>query len=83
MTPTITTDSMRVMEDNPNFDYILLCNKVCGASHNNMAVKIIIESEEEYQAWLEEQKTFSESLGGDAEETDEAEESKLEPVAEK
>ena len=30
MTPTITTDSMRVMEDNPNFDYILLCNKVCG-----------------------------------------------------
>jgi cytochrome c oxidase subunit 2 len=83
MTPTITTDSMRVMEDNPNFDYILLCNKVCGASHNNMAVKIIIESEEEYQAWLEEQKTFSESQGGDAEETDEAEESKLEPVAEK
>ena len=83
MTPTITTDSMRVMEDNPNFDYILLCNKVCGASHNNMAVKIIIESEEEYQAWLEEQKTFSESLGGDAEETDEAEESKLEPVADK
>lgn len=83
MTPTITTDSMRVLEDNPNFDYILLCNKVCGASHNNMAVKIIIESEEEYQAWLEEQKTFSESLGGDAEETDEAEESKLEPVAEK
>ncbi len=83
MTPTITTDSMRVMEDNPNFDYILLCNKVCGASHNNMAVKIIIESEEEYQAWLEEQKTFSESLGGDADETDEAEESKLEPVAEK
>ena len=83
MTPTITTDSMRVMEDNPNFDYILLCNKVCGASHNNMAVKIIIESEEEYQVWLEEQKTFSESLGGDAEETDEAEESKLEPVAEK
>lgn len=83
MTPTITTDSMRVMEDNPNFDYILLCNKVCGASHNNMAVKVIIESEEEYQAWLEEQKTFSESLGGEAEETDEEEESKLEPVAEK
>tara|TARA_B100000768_G_scaffold93562_1_gene87491 strand:- start:2689 stop:3909 length:1221 start_codon:yes stop_codon:yes gene_type:complete len=82
MTPTITTDSMRVMEDNPNFDYILLCNKVCGASHNNMAVKVIIESEEEYQAWLEEQKTFSETLGGEGE-TDEAEESILEPVAEK
>ncbi|MEJ6681570.1 MAG: cytochrome c oxidase subunit II [Flavobacteriales bacterium] len=82
MTPTITTDSMRVMEDNPNFDYILLCNKVCGASHNNMAVKVIIESEEEYQAWLEEQKTFSETLGG-GEESAEAEESILEPVAEK
>ena len=55
---------------------------MCGASHNNMAVKVIIESEEEYQAWLEEQKTFSETLGGEGE-TDEAEESILEPVAEK
>lgn len=83
MTPTITTDSMRTIVDNPEFDYILLCNKVCGASHNNMAVKVIVESEDEYQEWLDGQKTFSESLGGESEEIEESEEISLEPVAKK
>ena len=36
MTPTITTDSMRTVLDDPDFDYVLLCNKVCGAAHFNM-----------------------------------------------
>ncbi len=40
------------------FDYYLLCNKICGASHFNMQMKIIIESEEDYNNWLAEQKTF-------------------------
>ena len=58
MTPTITTDSMRMILDNPEFDYILLCNKVCGASHNNMMMKVVVESEEQYNAWLESQEEF-------------------------
>ncbi|HAI01099.1 MAG TPA: hypothetical protein DCL98_06315, partial [Flavobacteriales bacterium] len=36
MTPTITTDSMRTILDDPDFNYVLLCNKVCGAAHFNM-----------------------------------------------
>jgi len=44
------------------FDYLLLCNKVCGKSHYNMQMKIIVESEEEFNAWLKEQKTFKNSL---------------------
>ena len=40
------------------FDYYLLCNKICGASHFNMQMKIIVESEEDYNEWLAEQKTF-------------------------
>jgi len=44
------------------FDYILLCNKICGKSHYNMQMKIIVETEEEYNAWLKEQKTFKNSL---------------------
>ena len=28
--PTITTDSMRMITGNPEYNYILLCNKVCG-----------------------------------------------------
>ena len=45
-----------------DFDYLLLCNKICGKSHYNMQMKIIVETEEEYKAWLSEQKTFKNSL---------------------
>jgi cytochrome c oxidase subunit II len=58
MTPTITTDSMRTILNNPNFDYVLLCNKVCGAAHFNMQINLVIDKPEAYEAWLKEQKTF-------------------------
>ena len=44
------------------FDYLLLCNKICGVSHYNMQMKIIVESEEDYNAWLAEQPTFVEQM---------------------
>ena len=58
MTPTITTDSMRTILDNPDFNYILLCNKICGSAHFNMAMDIVVESQENYDAWLAEQKVY-------------------------
>ncbi|MCM4169295.1 hypothetical protein KCTC52924_00640 [Arenibacter antarcticus] len=48
-------------EDNSDpweFDYVLLCNKICGKSHYNMQMKIIVETEEEYNTWIASQKTF-------------------------
>jgi len=45
-----------------DFDYLLLCNKICGANHFNMQMKIIVETEEEYNAWLAEQATIVETL---------------------
>ncbi|MCB0374425.1 MAG: cytochrome c oxidase subunit II [Sinomicrobium sp.] len=44
------------------FDYILLCNKICGSSHYNMQMKIIVETEEEFNTWLKQQKTFGEAI---------------------
>ena len=44
------------------FDFLLLCNKVCGASHYNMQMKIIVETEEEFENWLDEQITFKEFI---------------------
>lgn len=44
------------------FDYLLLCNKICGRSHYNMQMKIIVETQEEYDAWMAEQTTFANSL---------------------
>ena len=61
MKPTITTAEMRQKLGNDKFDYILLCNKVCGAAHFNMKMTVVVDTPEDYAAWLAEQKTF----GGD------------------
>ncbi|MBI1315234.1 cytochrome c oxidase subunit II [bacterium] len=44
------------------FDYVLLCNKICGSAHYNMQMKIVVETEEEYNNWMREQKTFAQTL---------------------
>ncbi|MCZ4408670.1 cytochrome c oxidase subunit II [Cryomorphaceae bacterium 1068] len=58
--PTITTDSMRTVMDDAEFNYILLCNKVCGSAHYNMQMNIVVESEKDFAKWLSEQKPFVE-----------------------
>ncbi|MCK6650439.1 MAG: cytochrome c oxidase subunit II, partial [Bacteroidia bacterium] len=57
-TPTITTEEMRAKTGNDKFDYILLCNKICGNSHYNMQMTIIVETEEQYNKWLSEKKPY-------------------------
>lgn len=60
--PTITTAEMREKTQNENFDYILLCNKICGAAHYNMQMNIKVVEEEEFNKWMQGQKTFAESI---------------------
>lgn len=43
-------------EEAVEFDYILLCNKICGASHFNMQMTVVVESEKDYNLWLAKQK---------------------------
>ena len=62
------------------FDYVLLCNKICGKSHYNMQMRIVVETEEEYNKWLAEQKTFKETVMVD--DTEGAEVAETEPSAE-
>ncbi|GEC71827.1 cytochrome c oxidase subunit 2 [Flavobacterium flevense] len=40
------------------FDYLLLCNKICGASHYNMQMKIVVDTPEDYKKWLADQTTL-------------------------
>lgn len=40
------------------FDYLLLCNKICGTSHYNMQMKVVVESPEQFNDWLAEQGTL-------------------------
>jgi cytochrome c oxidase subunit 2 len=60
--PTVSTAEMRKIMKNEEYNYILLCNKICGAAHNNMQMNIIVESEADYKKWLSEQKTFGASV---------------------
>jgi len=44
------------------FDYLLLCNKICGYNHYNMQMKIVVESQEDYDTWIAEQSTLAATL---------------------
>jgi cytochrome c oxidase subunit 2 len=44
----------------------VLCAELCGAAHYQMRAKVIVEEENEYHAWLEQQKTFAELSGRNA-----------------
>jgi cytochrome c oxidase subunit 2 len=44
------------------FDYLLLCNKICGSNHFNMQMKIVVDTQEDYNTWLAEQATIAETI---------------------
>ncbi len=64
--PTITSVEMKEILEDPDFEYVLLCNKVCGSAHYNMQMTIVVDTPEDYAKWIAEQKTFRDT-GSDAE----------------
>ena len=40
-------------EERVLFDYVLMCNKICGAGHSNMQLKVIVETQNEFNQWIE------------------------------
>jgi len=56
--PTITTTDMRNRLDDPKFEYLLYCNKICGGGHYNMQKVVRVVTEAEYQDWLSHQKPY-------------------------
>ena len=60
-TPTKTTAQMKESEG-VDFEYVLLCNKICGASHFNMQMKFIVETQEEYDIWIASQDNLETKL---------------------
>ena len=49
-------------KDAVEFDYLLLCNKICGSSHYNMQMKVVVEEEADFNNWLNEQKTLAQVI---------------------
>jgi len=44
------------------FDYLLLCNKICGASHYNMQMKITVVDEATFNKWLKDKPRLTDVL---------------------
>jgi cytochrome c oxidase subunit 2 len=44
------------------FDYLLLCNKICGASHYNMQMKVVVDTPSDYKKWLNEKTTLVQEI---------------------
>jgi cytochrome c oxidase subunit 2 len=40
------------------FNFLLLCNKICGASHYNMQMKVVVDTPEDYKKWLSDKPTL-------------------------
>ena len=57
-TPTITTAKMRTDLNDPTFEYLVYCNKICGGGHYNMQKIVRVVTEAEYQTWLSHQKPY-------------------------
>lgn len=55
------------------FDYLLLCNKICGASHYNMQMKVVVEEDGDFKKWLSEKETLGAAVKKSKEEAAAAE----------
>jgi cytochrome c oxidase subunit 2 len=53
--PTMTTQEMRDEVGDQEFNYILLCNKICGVSHYNMKMPVrVVADSSEFMNWVTE-----------------------------
>lgn len=50
-TPSITTEEMRGKMNNPKFNYVLMCNKICGSSHYKMKLMVVVLDKPAYKKW--------------------------------
>ncbi|MFT3948947.1 MAG: cytochrome c oxidase subunit II [Agriterribacter sp.] len=55
-TPKYTTAKMKELTGNENFVYEISCDQMCGSGHYSMKGTIIVETQEEFDAWISAQK---------------------------
>ncbi len=55
-TPTKTTEEMKKITGKSDFVYEIACDQMCGAGHWSMRGEIIVETQEEFDAWMAQKK---------------------------
>jgi cytochrome c oxidase subunit 2 len=56
--PTISTKEMKTKMNNPDFNFVLMCNKICGGAHYKMKMIVVVETPASYKKWMKSKKTF-------------------------
>lgn len=64
--PTITTAKMKEITGNDKFEYVMLCNKICGVAHYNMKMPVRVLERAEFDAWLKAEKRVFEAPAASA-----------------
>ena len=52
LTPNMTTEQMRAEKNNPNFNFVLMCNKICGGAHYKMKMIVVVKDKASYKKWM-------------------------------
>jgi cytochrome c oxidase subunit 2 len=55
-TPKYTTAEMKNITGNKDFVYEISCDQMCGSGHYSMRGVIVVETQEEYNAWMADKK---------------------------
>ncbi len=55
-TPKFTTSEMKKITNNPNFQYEISCDQMCGNGHYSMKGVIEVVEQEDYDLWMAKQK---------------------------
>ncbi len=58
VTPNLTTQQMRDKMNNPKFNYVLMCNKICGGAHYKMKMIVVVDTPAQYKAWMKSKTNF-------------------------
>ncbi len=56
--PNMTTQEMRIKKKNPKFNYVLMCNKICGGAHYKMKMIVVVDTPAQYKAWMKTKTNF-------------------------
>ena len=50
--PILTTQEMRKKMNDPKFNFVLLCNKICGGAHYKMKMIIVVKDKKSFDVWM-------------------------------
>jgi cytochrome c oxidase subunit 2 len=50
--PNVTSKEMRKRKNDDKFNYVLMCNKICGGAHYKMKMIVVVLSKTEYKQWM-------------------------------